>query len=209
MAGLFGEKINNGGAGGNFVNPNSPEALIQKHTVQYDRSRYNLLLVTAFTAINVLLLAIQSGGYFLFSTYIPLVLIDTAMWLCGKYPAEEYALYEPFEFYDSSLFIGAIVVSVIIALLYFFCFLFSGKKRVGWMITGLVFFSVDTLLMFALGGVSANSILDIVFHAWVIVSLSLGISSHNKLKKIPVQAPASFEEMPVAPVESEETKNIE
>ena len=41
--------------------------------------------------------------------------------------------------------------------------------------------------MFALMGFELESIIDIVFHAWIIISLSLGINSYCKLKKLPVQ----------------------
>ena len=41
--------------------------------------------------------------------------------------------------------------------------------------------------MFALMGFSVDSIIDILFHAWVIFSLISGIVSYNKLKKLPVE----------------------
>ena len=73
-----------------------------------------------------------------------------------------------------------------------------------WMITALVFFSLDTLAMLSMG-IGADSIIDIVFHVWVIVSLSMGISACSKLKKLPPEeievteyAEANEEEKPLA-----------
>ena len=55
---------------------------------------------------------------------------------------------------------------------------------IGWFIFTLVIFSIDTLLMIFLQGIG-DSIIDIVFHVWVIVSLVRGISAQAKLKKLP------------------------
>ena len=54
------------------------------------------------------------------------------------------------------------------------------------MIAALVFFSVDTLAMFLLNGINFDSVLDIFFHAYVMYYLIMGVSSHFKLKKMPV-----------------------
>ncbi len=199
--------FNNNTTQGVFVDPNSPQFLRRKYDSQYKTSRYNLLLVSVLTVINIFSMTFQTGRYYPFSAYVPTALLDLTLYLCGKYPAEVYEGVEPFEFFDSSLLTVAIIVSAIIAIAYLVCFLFSSKKRVGFMITGLSFIGIDTLLMFALGGISVDLLLDIAFHAWVIISLSMGISAHNKLKKLPVDIPASFEDISSANsgVENNET----
>lgn len=60
-----------------------------------------------------------------------------------------------------------------------------------WLIVALVLFALDTLMML-LGGIGLDSIVDILFHGWVIISLSMGISAHFKLKKLP-EEPVSTE----------------
>lgn len=60
------------------------------------------------------------------------------------------------------------------------------KKRL--LIVTLVLFGIDTaILLFDLVSYFDSSfIIDVVFHAWVIYDLILGISSYLKLKKLPV-----------------------
>lgn len=157
---------------------------------RYAASRNNILWVLLFTVINVILLVSNSNSYFLFSAYVPYSIVGWAMLYCGKFPAEFYGDMSQYEFLDSSLFVVAIVVAVVICSLYFLCWLFSKKKRVAWMIIALVLFVLDTVLMF-LGGVSTDSIIDVVFHGWVILSLSLGIAAHFKLKNLPEEEPVA------------------
>ena len=40
--------------------------------------------------------------------------------------------------------------------------------------------------MILIGGISVDSIIDILFHGWVIVSLAMGIYSHFKMKSLPL-----------------------
>ncbi|MBP5765950.1 MAG: hypothetical protein J6X47_03075, partial [Clostridia bacterium] len=57
---------------------------------------------------------------------------------------------------------------------------------VGWLIAALVCFVIDTVILVIIGfdpGRVFGSVVNIVFHIWVIVSLILGIVAHFKLKK--------------------------
>lgn len=153
----------------------------QIYANKYNQGRFNLLWVTLFTVINIIVLITNGGTKFLFSAAIPGFLVDYTMFFCGKYPAEIYEMYEPFEFVDDSLFYGALVVSILICVFYLLCF-FLSKKKVGWMIAALIIFSVDTILMFGLYDVT-TIIADIVFHAWVIASFSMAIYNHKKFKE--------------------------
>jgi hypothetical protein len=63
----------------------------------------------------------------------------------------------------------------------------SRKNRVGWLIFALVFFGLDTLGMLIFNGIAADGIIDIVFHAWIIYYLVVGIIAHNKLKNYPYE----------------------
>ena len=152
----------------------------QMYANKYNQGRFNLLWVTLFTVINIIVLVTNGGTKFLFSAAIPGFLVDYTMFFCGKYPTEIYKMYEPFEFVDDSLFYGALVVSVLICAFYLLCFLLS-KKRVGWIISALVIFSIDTILMFLLYDVT-TILADIIFHAWVIASFSMAIYNHKKFK---------------------------
>lgn len=171
---------------------------------RYASARMNLLWVVLFTAINIVLLVSNSYTYFLFSAFIPYAIVDYGMIVCGKYPADFYGDLSQYQFLDSTVLVVLIAVAAVICVLYLLCWIFSKKRRVAWLIVGLVFFALDTVFML-LGGISADRILDIVFHGWVIISLTGGIIAHSKLKKLPAEEPAPVAE----PVQTEETASGE
>ena len=171
---------------------------------RYASARMNLLWVVLFTAINIVLLVSNSYTYFLFSAFIPYAIVDYGMIVCGKYPADFYGDLSQYQFLDSTVLVVLIAVAAVICVLYLLCWIFSKKRRVAWLIVGLVFFALDTVFML-LGGISADRILDIVFHGWVIISLTGGIIAHSKLKKLPAEEPAPVAES----VQTEETASVE
>ena len=171
---------------------------------RYASARMNLLWVVLFTAINIVLLVSNSYTYFLFSAFIPYAIVDYGMIVCGKYPADFYGDLGQYQFFDTTVLVVLIAVAAVICVLYLLCWIFSKKRRVAWLIVGLVFFALDTVFML-LGGISADRILDIVFHGWVIISLTGGIIAHSKLKKLPAEEPAPVAE----PVQTEETASVE
>ncbi len=162
---------------------------------QYNSARYNLYLAILFTAINLVLVLIQSDSYFLFSAIIPYYIITMAMFLCGKMPAEYYDPTYEYEFYDNTIFIIAVIVAVAITLAYLLCAVFSRKKRVGWIIAATALFAIDTVALFWLYGIALDMLLDYLFHAWILYYLIAGLAAHYKLKKLPPETdePASTE----------------
>lgn len=185
-----------------FANNTQAQQLSERETLtnKYMNARHNLLLVVAFTLINIVLLVTNSDTYFLFSAYIPYLIVDLGMLLCGKYPAEVYTgELAGMEFLNDTFFVVTLVIAAVFLVLYLLSWIFSKKPRVGWMIFALVIFIIDTAGMLLIAGISTDMIIDIVFHVWVVVSLISGISAYFKLKKLPeeVEAPAE------APVEAE------
>lgn len=153
---------------------------------QYNAARSNLLLVVGFTLFNIILLVTNSNTYFLFSAYIPYIFGDFGMYLCGKYPAEYYgADMADLKFAGNGVFALFIGLAVVFIALYFLCWIFSKKQRVGWMIAALVLFIADTIILLLIGGISVDLMMDYVFHVWVIVSLSRGVVAYFKYKKLP------------------------
>lgn len=153
---------------------------------RYKNSRTNLLLVVAFTVINMVLLITESDTYFLFSAYIPYALVTLGMLICGMFPSEYYGEeFSNLEFFGPSVFAVIVVISLIITSLYLLGWIFSKNNKVGWLIFALVVFGIDTVGMFLSMGFETENIIDIVFHAWVIISLVLGINAGFKLKKAP------------------------
>jgi len=153
---------------------------------KYHRSRVNLLLVVVFTAINLLLLVTNADSYFLFSAFIPYFIATIGMLLCGRFPEEYYTEeLEGMAFLDNSVFVILLVVAVVLTLLYLLAWFMSSKNRVGWLIFALVFFGLDTIGLLLIGGISLDSVFDIVFHGWAIYDLILGVRAHYKWKKLP------------------------
>ena len=160
----------------------------QNYERKYKASRANLLLVVIATAINMFLIATGSDTYFLFSAFIPYFLTTIGMVQCGLLPPEYYEYpMEDYIFYDKSLFVALLIISIILTSLYLLAWFMSRKNRVGWLIFALVFFGLDTLGMLIFNGIAAEGIIDIVFHAWIIYYLVVGIIAHNKLKNYPYE----------------------
>ena len=155
---------------------------------KYNTSRMNLLLVVLFTIINLVLLVANADIYFLFSAFIPYYIAIWGMVLCGRMPDGFYndPNYVGMEFVDNSFFIATIAIAVILTLFYLLAWFMSNKNRIGWLVFALVFFIIDTIGMFIINGIAVDSIIDIIFHAWVIYSLVVGIASGKKLQALPV-----------------------
>ncbi len=170
----------------------TPEAIQYKNYMfKYLNARSNILLVVIFSVLNIVLLLTQTNSYFLFSAFIPYVLVDLGMFMCGIYPAEYYADVEDMVYLDSSFLAVTIVIAMIIIGLYLLSWIFTKKLKIGWMIFALAFFSVDTIAMLTFNGFAIESLLDILFHGWVIFSLVNGIINYNKLSKLPAILPDS------------------
>ena len=160
----------------------------QNYERKYKAARSNLLLVVIATAVNLILAVSGSGTYFLFSAFIPYCLTTFGMVWCGRFPPEFYEDgIENYVFLDNSVFVILLILSILLTLLYLLAWFMSKKNRVGWLIFALVFFGLDTLGMLIFNGFAADGILDIVFHAWIIYYLVVGIIAHNKLKNYPYE----------------------
>lgn len=196
-----------------FFSKNQQAAPVSQRTLyqnKYNSARSNLMLVVLFTVINIILLVTQSNSYFLFSAFIPYIIVGEGMLFCGMYPAEFYAdELAGMEFMDKSLFTVMLVIAAVIVAIYLLCWIFSKKNKVGWLVAALVLFVVDTVGMLVLSGFSSDSIIDVVFHIWVIWSLISGVIAYNKLKKLPEEEEVVVvaEEAPV--IEAPENAPVE
>ncbi len=151
--------------------PMSPREEVER---KYKNCRANLLMVVLFTVFNLVTYSFVSF-YFPFSATIPCFPMIIA-----------YSQNPEMAFVD---LIIPIVIGIILTIPYLLCWVFS-KKRVGWMIPALVFFSFDSLfvVMITLLGIT-NGIVDILFHAWVMFYLITGVIHGFKLKSMPEDEP--------------------
>lgn len=165
-------------------------------------ARNNLLLILVFTLINIYLLVTSRNTYFLFSAYVPYILVDYMMFFGGLYPEEYYGEYiNSIELWDKRALVLVAALAAVSVLLYVLCWFFSKKNPKGWLMFAMVLFAVDTVLMVWIAGISAPLIMDYVFHAWVMISLLTGLSAVKKLKELPEEEPVCLdiepEELPV------------
>lgn len=154
---------------------------------KYSSARANLLIVVAFTLINIVLAFTDSSSYFLFSLFIPYMLVLLGAMLTGNLPgAYTAAELEIIEFLPNAVFIiMAIVAAAFLAVFVVSWVVTKRKPAIGWLIASLVLASIDTGIFVLFGGISLDTLIDLAFHVWVIVSLAGGIGAHKKLKALP------------------------
>ena len=170
-----------------YAAPMGPREMTQR---KYNNCRANLLLVVLFTVVNLFTLTF-GNSYFLFSATLPALFPAVMSELAAdtEYLASMGILPEE----ASVLVIVGLVIGLILTVPYLLCWIFS-KKRVGWMVAALVFFSMDCLLLLLTFDVSM--IADILIHAWVMFYLITGVMHGFKLKKMPEDEPLpAFGEM--------------
>lgn len=131
---------------------------------KYNNSRQSILLLFIFSVINIFSISMLST-YFLFSAYLPQVLISLA-------------------YLDPSLTPVMVILSILYILPYLLCYIFS-KKKAGWMVAALVLFSVDSLFflidLFAyLAAGDLSFIIDLIFRIYVLASLIIGVVNRKQ-----------------------------
>lgn len=149
---------------------------------RYNNSRHNLILVFILSLLNMFLYA-GTRIYFLFSAYLPLMLIDIADT-------------------DSRLIGFMLIFSFSYLTAYLLCYIFS-KRRLGWMIAALSLFSIDSICLlinvpahFAAGDFLI--ILDLLFHFYVFGSLVMGTIDGKNLKPILASNGRNSKSQPIA-----------
>lgn len=156
----------------NSANKTSPEYLLQ----QIAGARSALLVVLIFTVVNLVMLLLDSGTYFLFSASVPYYL--TAFGLGMDIGMGESGI--------GTFTLISLGISAVMLLLYLLSWLLS-KKRSGWLVVALVAFVLDTvalvLVCLAFDAVT-DSIVDFLFHGWVILQLAQGIIANRKIRKM-------------------------
>lgn len=150
-------------------------------------TRNNILLILAFSLINIILLVANSNTYFLFSAYVPYALADFGMLLTGKYPAEIYETLGVTEFFNDTFLAVTLAIAAVVLISYAICWAFSKNKPAGCLIIALVLFGIDTVLMLLLSGIRLEMLVDYIFHGLIIVSFARGISAVKKLKNLPAE----------------------
>ena len=152
---------------------------------KYKSARMNLLLMIAMTLFNVVMLLAGSWSVLLFSATVPYFAVAV-----GVMSALDIFLYP------------CLIFAGICLLTYFICWIFS-KGHYGWMIAAMVLFIIDTLALVAIVIFSGDysSIVDVLFHGWVLYYLVMGVKTGAQLKNMPPEEPAPVQEIVDTPAE--------
>lgn len=155
-----------------------------KAAITFRNSRFNLLLLVAFTLVNIILIVTGSDMYFLFSATVPYYLAFFGMLLTGHLP-DAVPEGQKVEFLPDSFLVVMLVIAAVILLLYLL-FFFLSKKHFGFLIAALAFFAIDCIYMLYTvfsTGFEVSSLIDIAFHGWVLYYLISGVIAGVKLRK--------------------------
>jgi len=147
---------------------------IKRLAVGFARSRANLILMVAFTVVNLFLSIYGSDFYMLFSATLPTILYNA------------HRIFPGFVAADMGDF--GIVVAFAVIFFYCICWLLSKRHRV-FIVFALIFFTIDTLIfmyiVFIWFGLSdARVFIELAFHAWVMFYLITGAIAWWKLREV-------------------------
>ncbi len=151
---------------------NSKEALNHRRTT----GRGVLLVIVAFTVINLFLLLTKANRYLIFSAALP-------------YYATLFSL-----IFDGGSIggytVAALVVSAVMVGLYIACWVLSGTQG-RWITAGLILFAVDTVMLAVIAIVLnafAAALLDLVVHGVGLWELWQAMQANKKLGDSPSAA---------------------
>ncbi len=154
----------------NTTGKNSRENLQKK----VSNARFSLLILSILTLVNLVMLLLDTGTYFLFSAAGPYFLtsyavgLDMCAGIAGIGPSTSVAL----------------IISAAILVMYLLCWLQS-KNRTGWLVVAVVALVVDTLALLGLClafQMIMPRLLDLVIHVVMILELIQAINACNRLK---------------------------
>jgi hypothetical protein len=157
-------------------------AAYQKNLIR--TARYNLLVVMVFTVLNLVMLLVGNGRYFLFSSTI-----------CYYLPFFGYI----FDLYTVSTYTLTGLVLGLVPLAGYLLFWLLSLKNDRWLIPATALFALDTLalaVVIFLNGSIIGMILPIIVYAWVMITLVRAVLAGARLRKLPAQPEAVFPEEP-------------
>jgi hypothetical protein len=140
----------------------------------FEKSRNNLLLVIAFTVINLVLIYFEANVNFLFSATVPQFVFNVA-----KVVADNT---------DMNIFlIIGLVIAFLAVLAYFIFWLLARRARV-LILAALIFFCIDSILLIYLvinnDDFNFSVLMEIAFHVWILYYLFTGVKAWNKLRGV-------------------------
>lgn len=148
----------------------------RKQVLHFKSARTNLLTMALFTAGNLILAALNTNLFLLFSATTPQFVFEL-----GRFIAAMVESRIPF--------ILGLVVSFCIIGLFGVCWGFSKRHRV-FLPIALVLFSLDSLFLvyfIVTSGFEGSSLPEIAFHVWVLYYLIRGTLAWANLRGVPAE----------------------
>ncbi len=142
--------------------------------MRFNRSRRDILLLIAFTAINVVLVMIEADITFLFSASFPIFSVAFGQGMSAESGSSFFMIF-------------GIVMALLSIGAFGLCYLLSKKLKV-FMLVALVLIILDSLFLgwlFLQIEMDLSLILDGLFHVWMIWSFAAGTKAWSNLKKLP------------------------
>ena len=174
-----------------------------KYTMKFNNGRMNLIMAVVFSVVNIVFMLLNFNMFFLFAVEVSYFLIGLGMAWTGKIPeVEPIDVFgeEGYDFLPNGVLYVMIAIAAVILLYYVLCWFFSKKQRPGWLIAAAVGFIIDTgFSLTNLFDGDLSSLINVLFHIWVLYYLISGAVACYKLKELPP------EEYVVEAVENEET----
>lgn len=170
-------------------------AAYQKNLIR--TARYNLVVVMAFTVLNLVMLLAGSGRYFLFSSTI-----------CYYLPFFGYM----FDLYTVSTYTLTGLVLGLVPLAAYLLFWLLSLKNDRWLIPATALFALDTLALVGIVLMTGNiigMILPAIVYAWVIITLVRAVLAGERLRKLPAVIPEELVEAEEAPAEEADCVAVE
>ncbi|MCL2200540.1 MAG: hypothetical protein FWB75_01120 [Oscillospiraceae bacterium] len=165
--------------------------MIKSQAVKFSRARGALLSVVVFTLVNLLIEVFGLEFYFLYSAFFPQLV---------------YVMLADFNFA-----VLGFVLALGITAIYFVCWILSKKRRV-FILIAMIIFLMDTLARLGLaalivfdGGMDIWFIVELVFCAWILISLIGGTVAWSKLRSA---TPEQFSAAEGEVAKAEETEAV-
>jgi hypothetical protein len=146
---------------------------IRQQVLKFEKARNNLLAVLAFTVVNLILIALDSGLNFLFSATLPQYIFQLGRALDSEI--------------NGNIFTKAGLIVAFITIIPYFIFWILAKRARGLILAALIFFGIDSLiLLFLILNMEFNAsfLLEIVFHGWILYYLINGVMAWYKLRNV-------------------------
>lgn len=143
---------------------------------EYSSARYEILLLIICTIVNLFLLP-TTGNYFVCS--ISLAIFYVIAMLAAQKDPSQFGVTE--ETARQALPVAIVMAAIITAV--YLLFFFLSKRRRGFLITLLVFFSIDTFFCLLNLYFNPRAIVDIIVHILTIILISKGVSSGKILQE--------------------------